>query len=97
MVKLMAFAVLPQIKSCGHDAVYEKLYDDLVGGGFEEDMIADTLSILQSHYNCLGLTCDEVGRHTEATSMHPTCSENHDIAGYTPVNATKTNMVRISN
>jgi len=93
MVELMSFAVLPHIKACGHEAASEKLYNDLVGGGFEERMSSDTLSVLQSHYNCLGLSCGEIGRHTAASSAHPLCTDNHDIAGYTPINATKTNML----
>ena len=89
----MAFSVLPHIKTCGHEAEYENLYNDLIGDGFEEDIIGDTLSELQSHYNCLGLSCGDVGRHNKESSMHPQCSDNLDIVGYTPVNATKTNMV----
>jgi len=92
-VELMSFATLPHIKTCGHESVYESIYDNLIRGGFDEDMIPNAVTILQSHYNCLGLSCDDVGRHTKDSSMHPQCSENLDIAGYAPVNATKTNMI----
>ena len=98
MAELMAFAVLPHISTCGHQAVFRQLYDALITDGFDDNSLGnnklgDTISQLQSHYNCLGLTCDDVGRHTMDTSMHPECSENLDIAGYTPTNATKTNML----
>ena len=89
----MAFAVLPHIRSCGHNTAFDTAYDKMVKNGFTEDQAGDILSILQSHYNCLGLSCDDVGRHEQETSVHPRCSDNLDIAGYAPTNATKTNMV----
>lgn len=93
MVELMSFATLPLIKMCGHEAIYEIFYDDLVSSSFDDDMIGDIVTTLQSHYNCLGLSCGEVGRHTKDSSEHPECSDTSYIAGYAPVNATKTNMV----
>ncbi len=89
----MAFATLPHIKTCGHEMSYDTLYEHLVSDGFDDVVLGDTIATLQSHYNCLGLQCSDVGRHVKDSSMHPECSDNLDIAGYTPVNATKTNMV----
>ena len=95
IVELMAFAVLPQIKTCGHEAAYDRLYKDLVTNGLDESMMPKTINVLQDHYNCLGLTCGDVGRHTSEDSKYPSCSDNLDIAGYVPVNETKTNMVSL--
>ena len=92
----MAFATLPHIKTCGHEMSYDTLYEHLVSNGFDDVVLGDTIATLQSHYNCLGLQCSDVGRHVKDSSMHPECSDNLAIAGYTPVNATKTNMVRVS-
>lgn len=89
----MAFATLPHIKTCGHEATYDELYNNLVGSGYTDDMMEHTVTVLQSHLNCLGLTCADLGRHTKATDKYPPCNDNLDIAGYVPVNATKTNMV----
>jgi len=93
IVELMAFAVLPHISACGHESAYKTEYQKLVGDGFEASMIPDTLSLLQRHYNCLGLSCDDVGRHINASNEHPQCLDNLDIGGYTPDNSTKTNMI----
>lgn len=92
VVELMAFATLPRIKTCGHEAAYEMLQADLIRYKFQDEMLFDIMTTLQSQYNCLGMTCDDVGRHTE-DSMSPECTENLSIAGYSPVNATQTNMV----
>jgi len=94
VVELMAFAVTPHISTCGHSAVFRQAYDSLVTDGFSVDTkVGDIISQLQSHYNCLGLKCDDVGRHSKDSTMHPECSENLDIAGYTPVDGVKTNML----
>ena len=79
--------------SCGHEVEYANLYVKLVDDGFEESMISDVLSVVQSHYNCLGLSCNDVGRHIALSSSYPECFDKLDIAGYAPANATKTNMV----
>lgn len=92
MVELMAFATLPRIKTCGHEAAYEMLQADLIRDKFQDEMLVNITTTLQSQYNCLGMTCDDVGRHTE-DSMSPECTENLNIAGYSPVNATQTHMV----
>ena len=49
MVELMAFANLPRIQTCGHEAVYKTFYDDLIAGGFKEEMVGDVVTTLQSH------------------------------------------------
>ena len=92
-VELMAFATLPRIKTCGHEAAYETLQADLIINKYNTDMLANITATLQSRYNCLGLTCDDVGRHTQ-DNMSPECAVNLNIAGYSPVDAQKTNMVR---
>ena len=91
--ELMAFAVLPHIATCGHQAVYRQLYDILITDGFDEAKLGDVITQLQSNYNCLGLTCKDIGRSINDSSEHPECLENLDIAGYSPINVTKTNML----
>ncbi len=93
VVELMAFATLPRIKTCGHEAAYEMLQADLIRDRFNSDMFMNITTTLQSHYNCLGLSCDDVGRHIQ-DSLSLECTENLDLAGYSPVNASKANMVR---
>ena len=53
MVELMAFANLPRIKTCGHDAVYKTFFDHLIAGGFKEDMVGDVVTTLQSHVSSI--------------------------------------------
>jgi hypothetical protein len=89
----MVFAVLPHIKTCGHEVTYDELHENLILA-LSEDMISPTIETLQSHYNCLGLSCDDVGRHDGLDIMISECSDVTMIAGYLPENATKTNMVR---
>lgn len=97
VVELMAFATLPHIKSCGHHVIFDDLKGYLITGFSEDgDKIATTIETLQSHYNCLGLSCIDVGHHdaTEGSSITaPECSDVTMIAGYVPENITKTNMV----
>ena len=64
-VELMAFATLPRIKTCGHEVEYETLHADLVTDKFDDDMFVVIMTTLERHYNCLGLTCDDIGRHAE--------------------------------
>ena len=93
MVELLSFATLPHIKTCGHDASFDAMYKKLITDGFEEHMIRDAISVLQNHYNCLGLTCKDIGRHIKLSTSEVPCSMNLDIIGYTPLNSTKTNMI----
>lgn len=92
-VELFAFAFLPHIKTCGREKEYENLHTMLVGV-FEESTAQDVLSSVQSHYNCLGLKCDDVGRHVNSDINMACLDSSLDLLGYSPVNATKTNMVR---
>ena len=92
VVELMAFATLPRIKICGHDKIYDALQGDLIADRYSEEMFVDIMTKLQSHYNCLKLSCEDIGRHTQ-DSTSPECVDNFDLAGYSPMNGTKTNMV----
>jgi len=96
-VELMAFATLPHIKSCGHHVMFDELKGYLVSAFDDDgDKIASTIQTLQSHYNCLGLSCSDVGRHVTnegSSTVAPACSDVSMIAGYVPENITKTNMV----
>ncbi|KAL7554731.1 hypothetical protein ACHAWF_018259 [Thalassiosira exigua] len=91
MVELMAFATLPHIKTCGHEDAYDTMYKILVDK-FDVAKVGDVLSVFQSHYNCFGLSCSDIGVHT-ADANAPECSDGLDIVGYSPKNATKTNEI----
>lgn len=97
----MAFATLPHIKTCGHEVTFDDLHNTLIKG-FGENVISATIETYQSYYNCLGLSCDDVGSYDRALGawdsvaadiMLPECLDITMIAGYLPENATKTNMV----
>ncbi len=98
----MAFATLPHIKTCGHEVMFDNLHEKLIEELSGEDDIYAIIENIQSHYNCLGLSCDDVGSHNRegdawdsfaASTKLPECSDVTMITGYSPENATKTNMV----
>jgi hypothetical protein len=95
MVELVSFAVLPRIMACGHEMLYDDLYDKLATRKFEKSFIPSATSAIHSHLNCLGLSCMDIGKHTTAygISSYPDCSDTFDIVGYVPVNPKSTNMV----
>lgn len=93
MVELMSFAVLPRIMGCGHEMVYDDLYEKLATRNFDKDSIPFATSAIHSHLNCLGLSCDDIGT-ASGILQYPGCSDNFDIVGYSPVNPKSTNLVR---
>ena len=93
-VELYAFAILPHISRCGHEDLKDSLYEDLVVGDFNPEMIPKVVNVLHDQLNCLGLKCEDIGRHVNAAESYPECQDNFDMLGYSPHNATKTNMVR---
>ena len=96
MVELASFAVLPLIMTCGHEMVYDDLYNKLSTRNFDKSDIPSVTDAIHSHLNCLGLSCDDIGKHTSGYGItwYPECSDNLDIVGYIPINPTPTNMVR---
>jgi hypothetical protein len=93
-IELYSFAFLPHIEACGHEKEYDQLYDDMVVFGYDENMTAPMIDAIHNHLNCLGLTCIDIGSHIYADEFYPECLDaNRAIAGYTPVNTTKANMV----
>lgn len=99
MVELASFAVLPLIMTCGHEMVYDDLYNKLSTRNFDKSDIPSVTDAIHSHLNCLGLSCDDIGKHTSGygISWYPECSDNLDIVGYVPINPTPTNMVSLIN
>ena len=93
-VELYAFAVLPHISRCGHEDTKNSLYEDLVIGDFKANQIPHIIDVLHEQLNCLGLKCEDIGSHILADETIPPCKDDFDMIGYTPVNATKTIMVR---
>ena len=57
--------------TCGHHKDYRKLCTILIDNNFEESMTQEILSIVQSHYNCIGLSCDDMGFHRDAALSTP--------------------------
>ena len=95
-VELYAFAFLPHIERCGHSDLKDSLYDDLVVGSFAPVLIPSAIDAIHSQLNCLGLQCKDIGRHLLADESYPECFDHYDLVGYTPVNETRTNMVRLT-
>ena len=97
MVELASFAVLPRIMTCGHEMLYDDLYSKVGSRNFDKSDIPSVTSAIHSHLNCLGLTCDDIGKHTAGNdiSWYPDCSDNLDIAGYVPTKPKSTNMVSL--
>ena len=93
-VELYAFAILPHISRCGHEDLKDSLYEDLVVGEFNQEMIPSIIGALHDQLNCLGLKCEDIGRHINADETYPVCQDNFDMLGYFPNNATKTLLVR---
>jgi hypothetical protein len=91
MVELASFAVLPHIMNCGHEMLYDDLYDKLAANNFDKSDIPSVTSAIHSHLNCLGLSCNDVGKYTN--TLYPDCSDNLDIVGYVPNDPKSTNMV----
>eukprot|EP00804_Cyclotella_cryptica_P018112 CCRYP_005898-RB/>CCRYP_005898-RB protein AED:0.02 eAED:0.02 QI:1433/1/1/1/0.93/0.88/17/82/2547 len=91
-VELYYFAFLPHIARCGHDGLKDSLYNDLVVGNFNPFFAPDVIDSIHSQLNCLGLQCEDIGRHILADESYPECLDNVDLLGYTPANGTRTNM-----
>ena len=89
----------PSFFSCSLALIprYGVLYDDLVVDGYTAKMNTDIMNALHNHLNCLGLKCDDIGRYSAADASNFDCVDDLDIASYSPVNATKTNMVSSHN
>lgn len=92
MVELMSFVVLPRIMGCGHEMVYDDLYEKLATRNFDKGSIPFVTDAIHSHLNCLGLSCDDIGT-ASGIVQYPACSDNFDIVGYAPVNPKSTNVV----
>jgi len=83
-VKMYALAVIPQASSCKTSA-YRMLKQNLLEQTYNPDKFADILTNLQSIYDCLGITCLDVGAYRETEVAQ--CAERPDnlpMAGYSP-------------
>ncbi|KAL7579330.1 hypothetical protein ACA910_014008 [Epithemia clementina (nom. ined.)] len=82
-VEMYALALLPQIASCDDD-LFHQLVQLTIANNVDDSTKDDLVSVLQSSYSCLGLTCDQVG--TYVTNVIPECdlSTNTTMAGYQP-------------
>lgn len=94
-VELYGFAFMPHIARCGHDDLKQSLYDDIIEGSFDASQAPDIIDALHRQLNCLGLKCEDIGRHINADDSYPECDDGFVMKGYyAPLNATETNMVR---
>lgn len=94
-VELYSFAFLPHFARCGHEDLKDSLYSDLVVGTYHESQTPDIIDALHKQLNCLGLKCEDIGRHVLADDTYPLCDDDFNLLSYKLVNATKTNMVRL--
>ena len=83
-VKMYARAVLPMVAGCS-ESTYAFLSEKLYAEEYKVVEVEDIIGSLQTTYECLGFTCDDVGVHeletTQACSDPPVLSP---LAGYVP-------------
>lgn len=93
---------MPQLSICDED-VLKALFNDLIleNASFDGSKFSDTLKTLQDRYDCIGLTCSQIGKSTYSDSSWPVCVDRGDpsiilnIAGYTPFSKTSSELSRI--
>ena len=83
-ISLYAKAVVPQMSSCAA-STYRRLKEDLLDRTYDPTKFVDVLGDLQSSYDCLGFSCDDVGAYK--TDKVAQCAElpiNFPMAEYSP-------------
>jgi hypothetical protein len=81
--RLYATALIPQVSQC-RPSIFKKLKEELIDGITQRD-VEDTILDLQSIYDCLGLTCQQIG--TYQVDKIAQCGEIPDslpLAEYVP-------------
>ena len=86
-IKIYSVAVVPQISACS-DMDHAFLKSVLIDGDdYKNDMFYTILHTLQKNFDCLGISCDDVGAYK--TSIVPKCSDKpvgFPIGGFVPTN-----------
>jgi len=83
-IKLYGHAVVPLVAGC-RESTYNNLKEKLITSEYSSDTLNEIIYELQSTYDCLGITCKDVGIFIGAGM--PTCYKRQDLtafAGYTP-------------
>jgi hypothetical protein len=84
-IELYALSMLPRVDACKPTA-YQKLLNLLVQNSLQEGDKAEAIGTLQSVYDCLGVTCEEIGSYQSGEVQ--TCSDDAlqpgGLAGYSP-------------
>jgi hypothetical protein len=82
--RLYALAVVPQVAQC-RPSVYKRLKEALLDGTVSINRSAEIISDLQSIYDCLGFTCNDIGSYK--VDVVPQCTGiavNQPMAEYVP-------------
>lgn len=85
-VQMYAQAVTPLIAACD-PTLYEYLHLKLIGGDYNVIEVEDIIGKLRTSFECLGISCSDVGRHISETDN--TCVDTpktNAFAGYVPNN-----------
>jgi len=83
-IKLYGHAVVPLIAGCRKSS-YNYLKEKLINSVYSSDVRDEVISELQSTFDCLSITCKDVGDYIGVDM--PTCNKRQDLAafaGYTP-------------
>jgi hypothetical protein len=84
-VKLYGRAVWPLVAGCS-DSTFTTLKDKLFTADFNVIEVDDIVARIETTYECLGFTCDDIGVHEEQTKH--TCTDIsvlNPLAGYVPL------------
>mmetsp|Transcript_456 Transcript_456/g.729 ORF Transcript_456/g.729 Transcript_456/m.729 type:complete len:750 (-) Transcript_456:47-2296(-) len=82
--RLYALAIVPQIAQC-RPSTYERLKGALLDGTVSVNRISEILADLQSAYDCLGFTCDDIGAYnTDEVAQCSGVAVNQPLAQYVP-------------
>lgn len=84
-IELYALSFLPRVDAC-NPSVYTKLLNMLVRNTLNVNDKAEAISLLQSVYDCIGVTCEDIGSYESGEV--PTCSDDQvnpeALAGFSP-------------
>ena len=83
-IKLYAYSIVPLIESCNPGS-FSDLKKILLDKDFDLVDLELSLIILESAFNCLGITCDEVGVFHGIENKESTCNDrNIMMVGFSP-------------
>ena len=84
-IELYALSFLPRVEACDPTA-YKKLFTMMVRNTLKEADKAEAIGTLQSIYDCIGVTCEDIGSYESGEV--PACADDEvqpeGLAGYSP-------------